>query len=236
MNLRLFYSPGACSLVAHIALEESGAGFEAVPVPIADGAHHQPEYLAVNPRGLIPALEVDGEVVTENVAILALIGRTFPEAELFPPDDLGFARVLERIGFFATSVHVGAFRPLFIARRAGRPWSKAEEDALLGYFREIEAFLEPGPWLLGDRYSASDGYPLTFRRWGRRLGFDMAQYPRWTAHPRDSRKAGGRPGARPRGSRSLGVLTGADAREACGLVRRSVVECSVGQTKARVLA
>ena len=182
MNLRLFYSPGACSLVAHIALEESGAGFEAVPVPIADGAHHQPEYLAVNPRGLIPALEVDGEVVTENVAILALIGRTFPEAELFPPDDLGFARVLERIGFFATSVHVGAFRPLFIARRAGRSWSQAEEDALLGYFREMESLLEPGPWLLCDSYSAADGYPLTFRRWGWRLGFDMAIYPRWTEH------------------------------------------------------
>jgi glutathione S-transferase len=182
VSLRLFYSPGACSLVAHIALEESGASFEAVRVPIADGAHHKPEYLAVNPRGLIPALEVDGEVVTENVAILALIARRFPEAKLFPKEDLGFARVLERSGFFATSVHVGAFRPLFIARRAGQPWAQAEEDDLLGYFREIEALLEPGPWLLRERYSAADGYPLTFRRWGWRLGFDMAQYPRWTAH------------------------------------------------------
>ena len=96
-RLKLFYSPGACSLVPHVALEEAGAQFDAVAVPIAEGAHHQADYLAINPRGLIPALECDGRIVTENVAILALIARRFPEAALVPADDLGFARVLELI-------------------------------------------------------------------------------------------------------------------------------------------
>ena len=182
MRLRLFYSPGACSLVPHIALEEADAEFEAVRVTISEGAHHRPDYLKVNPRGLVPALDCDGRIVTENVAILALIGRRFPASGLVPEDDFGFARLLELISFFACSVHVGAFRPLFLARRAGSSWSAAEEQALVGYFREIDALLAPGPWLLGESYCVADGYPLTFRRWGQRLGFEMNGYAHWTKH------------------------------------------------------
>jgi glutathione S-transferase len=188
--LRLFYSPGAVSLACLIALEETGAEFEAICVSIAEGAHTHPSYLAVNPRGLVPALEVDGRVVTETPAILTLIGQLHCESGLFPSDDLfAGARVLELLSFFASSVHPG-FARLFRAARSD--WGSALPEAMVAedrailrrFFGDIDALLSPGPWLLGDLYSVADGYPLTFLRWARRQGFETARCPAWTAHAR----------------------------------------------------
>jgi glutathione S-transferase len=187
MMLRLFYSPAACSLVPHVALEEAGADFEAIRKPIAEKAHRQPEYLAINPRGLIPAMAVDDQIVTENIAILAWIGHRWPEGGQLPLDDLpALARVFELLSWFATAVHYGGFGPIFRARAAGieRPESElaADRERLRGLFAEMDALLAPGPWLLGDRYSLADPYPLVFRRWARRLELDVAPYRSWTAH------------------------------------------------------
>lgn len=187
--LRLFYSPGACSLVPHVALEEAGADFEAVRTAIADKAHKRPGYLAINPRGLIPAMVDDGQVVTENVAILAWIGHRWPAGGQLPLDDLSaLARVFEALSWFATTVHHGGFGPIFRARAAGieRPEADlaADRERLRGLFTEIEALLAPGPWLLGDRYSLADPYPLTFRRWARRLELDLSEHRHWAEHTR----------------------------------------------------
>lgn len=186
--MRLFYSPGAVSLVCHIALEETGAAFEAVPVHLGEGANISPEYLAVNPRGLVPALEVEGRVVAETPAILTLIGRLHPGSGIFPCDDLfAAARVQELLSFFASSIHPG-FARLFRAARSewGRELPEAmiaEDRAILRrFFGDIDALLSPGPWLLGSRYSVADAYPLTFLRWARRQGFETGRYHRWAAH------------------------------------------------------
>ena len=187
--LRLFYSPGACSLVPHIALEEAGAEFEAVRKTIAEKQHRQPEYLAINPRGLIPAIEADARVVTENIAVLAYIGHRWPESGQLPLDDLSaLARVFELLSFFATTAHYGGFGPIFRARAAGieRPEAEVANDRqrLRGLFGEIDALLAPGPWLLGDRYSLADPYPLTFLRWARRLELEVSEHRHWTGHAR----------------------------------------------------
>lgn len=187
--LRLFYSPGACSLVPHVALEEAGAGFEAVRTVIAEKAHKRPEYLAVNPRGLIPAIEVDGRVVTENIAVLAYIGHRWPQSGQLPLDDLpALARVFELLSWFATTVHHGGFGPIFRARAAGieRPAAEvaADRERLRGLFAELDSLLAAGPWLLGGRYSLADPYPLTFRRWARRLELDVTPHRHWTEHSR----------------------------------------------------
>lgn len=189
--MRLFYSPGACSLVAHIALEEAGASFEAVRVAIADGAHERSDYLAVNPRGLLPALEVDGRIYTETIAILTWIGRRFPAAGLVPrDDDEALVRFYERLAYFASSVHAAGFGRVFRAARPG-PWPPPDaatrafdRERLTANFLEIEAMLGSGDWLFGERYTAADAYPLTFLRWARRQDFDVAPYPRWRAHAR----------------------------------------------------
>ena len=187
--LRLFYSPGACSLVPHVALEEAGAEFEAVRTTIAEKAHRRPDYLAVNPRGLIPAMAADGRVVTENIALLAYIGHRWPESGQLPTDDLAaLARVFELLSWFATTVHYGGFGPIYRARAAGveRPEAEvaADRERLRGLFGEIDALLAPGPWLLGERYSLADPYPLAFRRWARRLELDLSEHRHWAGHAR----------------------------------------------------
>ncbi len=187
--LRLFYSPGACSLVPHVALEEAGAEFDAVRTPIADKAHKRPEYLAINPRGLIPAIEVEGLVVTETIAVLAWIGHGWRESGQLPLDDLpALARTFELLSWFATTVHHGGFGPIYRARAAGIERSEAElagdRERLRGLFGEIDSLLARGPWLLGERYSLADPYPLTFRRWARRLELDVSRHRHWTAHAR----------------------------------------------------
>jgi glutathione S-transferase len=189
--VRLYYSPGACSLVSQIALAEAGASFEAVRVAIGDGAHRRPHYLAVNPRGLVPALEADGRLFTETIAILTLVGRWYPESGLVPLDDaLALARFYERLAYFATSVHAAGFGRVFRAARQG-PWptpdpatTAYDRERLVANLVEIEAILGRGQWLLGDRYTAADARPLTFIRWARRKGFDLAPYPHWQAHAR----------------------------------------------------
>ena len=160
-------------------------------VAIAEGAHHRRDYLAVNPRGLVPALEYEGRIYTENIAILTLVGRLHPASGLLPlDDDLLLARCYERLSFFATSVHVSGFGRIFRAARQG-PWPPPDDatrafdrQLLAAHFVEIDAMLSDGEWLLGNRYTAADAYPLTFLRWARRQQFDMTAFPHWQAHAR----------------------------------------------------
>ena len=157
-------------------------------VTIAERAHHRAPYLAVNPRGLVPALDVDGLVITENVAILTWVGHVLPESGLLPLDDLSaLVRVYERLSFFASSVHNG-FGRIFRASRPdlGPPPDEAtkrrDREILQAHFVEIDEMLAAGEWLLGDRYSVADAYPPTFLRWARRQGFNVDAYPHWQAH------------------------------------------------------
>jgi glutathione S-transferase len=84
--LTLYFSPGACSMASHIGIEECGAAYTEHPVLIAKGEQKSTEYAQINPRGKVPALAVDGRIITENTAILAYLGRCFPEAKLLPTD------------------------------------------------------------------------------------------------------------------------------------------------------
>ena len=108
MNYRLYYSPGACSLAVHIALEEIGAPFERREVSVARGETTQPDYLAVNPKARVPALAIAGEsrVLTELPAILTFLARQHPEANLLPSSNaLDEARCHEWLAWLAGWVH-----------------------------------------------------------------------------------------------------------------------------------
>ena len=101
--LTLYYAPGACSLAAHIVLEESGETYEARRVDFSKAEQRSEAYLKINPLGRVPVLALDsGEPLTENTAILPYLGKRFG---LWPKDALGEARALSLIGLFATSVH-----------------------------------------------------------------------------------------------------------------------------------
>ena len=184
--LKLYYSPGACSLVPHIALEEAGAEFTPLRIPIADGGHLSAEYLAINPHARLPALETERGVITENIAVLNFIADRFGADGSVPRGDAyQAARCNELLGWFSSSVHI-AFAEVW---RGGRftddesLWPALEaggRKVLAQQFDEIEQ-LSGEDWLVPGSFSAADGYALVFFRWGKRIGFDMGRYPSWAA-------------------------------------------------------
>ena len=187
-DLKLFFSPRACSLACHIALEESGLPFTAEAVKIREGQHKTEEYLRVNPWGKIPAMLVDGEVLTEAHAILSYIGDVAPAGkDLLPGDNpLLRARAHEWMNFLSGTVHI-AFRPLF------RPNYLIGDASLYPMLREVgvpifqKTLLEVDKrligktWALGDRYSVVDPYLFVFYMWSQRA--DVIEYspplPAW---------------------------------------------------------
>ncbi|MFL5222097.1 MAG: glutathione S-transferase family protein [Microvirga sp.] len=191
-GLKLYYSPGACSLAPHIALEEAGVAYEPVKVALAKGEQRTPEYLAINPKGRVPVLAEDDWVLTENAAILPYIAQRFPEARLWPSDPREAARTAEWIGWIASTVHIAYAHVRRPERYAADP--KAIEDVIAkgkescrDIWGQVDKKLGSGPWAVGKGYSVADPYLLVFWTWGRgpTLGFDMAKdFPNWTAHAR----------------------------------------------------
>lgn len=183
--LILYYSPGACSLASHAAIREWGAELELRRVTLAQGEHMKPEYLALNPRGRVPTLVVDGKPIRETSGILTWIGYRsglYPEAGTFEAAKCG-----EWLGWLTSTVHV-AFAMIWRGERFAH--DKALHPAIRqrGYdwvgehFAEIEAALADGPYLLGGELSVADFNLLPFYRWGGRIGLDMQAYPNWGAH------------------------------------------------------
>lgn len=186
-QLVLYYSPGACSLAAHIALREWGKPFEARRVMIAKGEHLAPDYLALNPHGRIPLLLVDGRPVRELSGILTWIGQ---QAGLYPETgSYEAARCGEWLGWLTSSVHI-SFALIWRGERFiedKRLFSLVRErgyDWLRKQFMEIEQQLAlGGPYLLGERYTVADCNIFPFYRWASRIGFDMTRtFPAWTGH------------------------------------------------------
>jgi len=182
----LYYSPGACSLVPHIALEEGGAKFTPRRIVLAEGAHRTADYLNINPHARVPALEVEGHVITENVAILNYLATRFGSVGAVPLDvPLAAARCNELLGWFASTVHIAfaqIWRPeRFTADSDVYPTIIAGgHEALRAHFAEIEGLLD-GRWTVDGHFTAADSYLLTFFRWAKRIGHDTGGYPLWAA-------------------------------------------------------
>lgn len=186
--LTLYYSPGACSLAPHIILEEIGAPFAAKRVTILAGEHQRPDYLAINPRGRVPALTDGDWILTEGPAILSYLGHRFAEAGLLDLADMEkLGRTQELLNFFSSGVHI-AFAQIWRAARFADSEAAREEvtacgrRTVMGYFDELDSLVPDGAWAVGGRYSIADPYLLVFYRWGTRIGTDMGAYPNWTAH------------------------------------------------------
>ncbi len=189
-RLKLYYSPGACSLAPHIVLEETGADYDVVRVDFSTAEQHSPGYKAINPKGRVPALAEDRWILTENPAILAYLAKRFPEAGLLPADPRREAVCTEWLAWLASTVHVGYAH----LRRAERYASSEEamanvrergQETCRILWDEIETRLSADRWALGEDYSVVDAYLLVFWHWGNgnALRFAMARdFPRWSAH------------------------------------------------------
>ncbi|MET4684387.1 glutathione S-transferase family protein [Brevundimonas faecalis] len=182
--LKLYYSPGACALASHVALEEAGATYELHKIDLRQGQQKTPEYLAINPAGVTPALATDQGVITQNVAILTYVAQTHPQAGLVDFDDsFAFARMQAFNAWMASSLHPAIGKALFSRPPLeGAARDEAIEQALAKYDL-AEQHLFVGPWALGENHSATDGYLIVFTRWARQAGLlDAGRFPRLNAH------------------------------------------------------
>ncbi len=182
--LTLYYAPGACSMAAHIVLEEAGEPYEAKRVDFSKSEQKSEDYLKINPLGRVPALRLDdGEPLAENTAILPYLGKRFG---LWPTEAKAEANALSTIGFFASSVHpahahVG--RPeRYTADQSAFPGIKAMGlKTFHGYLEQIDRMLAGREWL-SDRYSVLDPYAFVFYTWGTRRELPVAELKNYTAH------------------------------------------------------
>lgn len=186
--MKLFYSPNACSLATHIALEEAGADYELVEANVRTGGHQTPEFLALNPKGKVPALATDLGTLTETPALLAYVAQTHPEAGLAPLEDpYEFARMQGINAYIAGTLHV-AFAHIF----RGYRW--ADDEAAIKAMETkgpsvvaqclelIQDTMLRGPWLMGDAYSTCDAYLYTLGRWTPRANVDLNAFPKLAEH------------------------------------------------------
>lgn len=161
--MKLYLSPGACSLADHIALHEAGFTFERVRVDLRtkrteDGR----DFNEVNPKGYVPALELDdGQLLTENVAILYWAAERAPK--LAPEGGLGRIRLIEMLAFIATELHKPFVRIFFPTSDADK---QAAEAILAGRLGFLADRLQ-GDYLFGSRFTVADAYLYVMLRWAR---------------------------------------------------------------------
>lgn len=186
--LKLFSAVGSCSLASHIALEEAGADYRLARMSTRDGDQLKPEYLAINPRGRVPALVTDRGVLTETPAILAFIAQSYPDAGLAPLDDpYAFAQAQAFNSYLCATVHVAHAHRHRGYRWADDPAALAEmtrkvPQTVAACFQLIEEQMPPGPYVLGEAYSICDPYLFTLAGWLEGDGVDPARFPRVLAH------------------------------------------------------
>ena len=184
--LTLYFSPGACSTASHIGIEECGATYTEHPVLIAKGEQKTPEYAKINPRGKVPALAVDGRIITENTAILTYLARLHPDAKLMPADPVDEANCIATMAWFSNVVHPSYQRYVRTERFAEGEAAQASvkdmgKKAFWANLEEIDGMLAGKQWIMGDQFTVADGYALVFYGWGLRGELPMAKLANYTA-------------------------------------------------------
>jgi glutathione S-transferase len=188
--LKLFYAANTCALASHIALQEAGADYETVRIDFRANEQRSPEYLAINPKGRVPALVTDQGILTETPAILAFVAQSFPKARLAPLDDaFAFARVQAFNSYLCSTVHVAHAH-----RLRGYRWVDADDAAAIAAMQKkvpqavgecfdlIEREMFVGPWVMGESYTICDPYLFTLARWLEGDGVDPARLPKIRDH------------------------------------------------------
>ncbi len=182
--LKLYYAPNSCAVASHLALEHSGATYEARKVDFANQQQRSPEYLAINPKGRVPALISSHGVLTENPAILAYIAQCFPAARLAPIGDAWqFAQAQSFNSYLCSTVHVAHAH-----RYRGARWSddaaaiesmkRKVPQTMKACFDQIEHDFFKGPFVLGEDYSICDMYLFTITNWLEGDEVDVNWFPK----------------------------------------------------------
>lgn len=181
--MKLYYSPGACSLAPHIALREAGLPFTLEKVDLgAKKTEHGADFTAINPKGYVPALELDdGSLLTEAGVMLQYIADQVPASGLAPAfGTMARYHLMETIHFIATELHKSAgalFNPA-----TPEEWRQVVNGLLERRFGFIEGRLGENPYLEGERFTVADAYLFTVLSWSRPLKIDLTPWPKLSAY------------------------------------------------------
>jgi glutathione S-transferase len=186
--LKLYYAPGTCALATHIALAEAGADYTTERIDFKTNQQQSPEYLAINPKGRVPALVTDRGILTENPAMLVYIAQSFPKAKLAPLDDpFAFAQVQSINSYLSSTVHVAHSH-----KGRGYRWATEESSfadmkkmipkSMGAVFALLERSMLQGPWMMGETYTICDPYLFTLSGWLEGDGVDIATLPKVANH------------------------------------------------------
>lgn len=176
--MKLYFSPGACSLSPHIVLHELGIGFDREKVNLADkttaGGN---DYRAINPKGYVPALQLDnGDVLTEGPAIVQYLADQHPDKRLAPPaGTLERYHLVEWLNFISTELHK-SFPPLF-KPNTPEETKKAALDTISLRLDFVDQQLQGKPYLTGEQFSVADAYLFTVLRWAGAMKIDLGRWP-----------------------------------------------------------
>jgi glutathione S-transferase len=175
--MKLYYSPGACSLSPHIVLRESGLPFE--PVLASTKTHKLQDgtdYYTINPKGYVPTLELDnGERLTEGPAIVQYLADQVPDKKLAPANGtFARSRLQEWLNFTTSEIHK-TYSPLFNPA-VPEEYKTMAKAKLVERYRWVDAQLEGKSYLMGDAFSVADAYLFTVTNWAKFVGLDLAPF------------------------------------------------------------
>ncbi|MEO6745920.1 MAG: glutathione S-transferase family protein [Caldimonas sp.] len=188
MTFSFYYAPGTCALASHIVLEQAGASYTAIRLDFPASQQTKPEYLAINPKGRVPALVTDRGVLTETPAVLVFLAQTFPQAELAPLNDpFALAELQSVNSYLCSTVHVAHAHRRRAYRWADDPAAQQAIQAKVAQnmsdcFSWIEREVLRGPWVMGSGYTVADPYLFTLASWLKGDGVDITQFPRVAEH------------------------------------------------------
>lgn len=181
--MKLYYSPGACSLSPHIALLEAGLPYDLVKVDLkAKKLENGDDYLKINPKGQVPALALDnGDLVTEGPVIVQMIADKVAAKNLAPArDSTERYKLQEWLTYINSEVHK-SFGPMFSPVLADD--AKAFfKDRVMGKFKYVDGALAGKDYLMGKQFTVADGYLFTMLSWAERMKFDLSAMPNLLAY------------------------------------------------------
>ena len=181
--MKLYLTPYACSLSPHIALREAGIPFDVEVVDLGSKRTKSgADYTSVNPKGYVPALEIEGgQVLTEGPAIVQYIADQKPASKLAPPaGSFDRYRLQEMLNFISTELHK-AYGPLF-SPATPDAYKEALKTRIAGRFDQLSKMLQGKDYLMGSTFTVADGYLFTILSWSSHVGIDLSKWPVLTAY------------------------------------------------------
>ena len=181
--MKLYYAPGACSLSPHIALLEAGLPYDLVKVDLrAKKLENGDDFLKVNPKGQVPALELDsGELITEGPVIVQMIADQATSKNLAPAHGSSERyKLLEWLNFITAELHKN-FGPMF-SPVLGDEAKAFFKDRVMAKFKYIDSQMADRDYLMGSHFTVADGYLFTMLSWADRMKFDLSAMPNLLAY------------------------------------------------------